>query len=71
MYSEIFLVCFSQKMSGQRYRIVLMILKQSWNRSKFFGPDRTGRSDFSDRQVTGRSTFLTGPVKNRRKTGRS
>jgi hypothetical protein len=47
---------------------------QSWNRSKFFGPDRTGRSDFSDRTGpvdTGRSIFLTGPVKNRQKTGRS
>jgi hypothetical protein len=47
---------------------------QSWNRSKFFGPDRTGRSDFSDRTGpadTGRSIFLTGPVKNRQKPGRS
>jgi hypothetical protein len=40
-------------------------MEQSWNRSKFFGPDRTELVD------TGRSIFFTGPVKNRQKTGRS
>jgi hypothetical protein len=35
---------------------------QTWNRSDFFRPDRTGRSEFFDRTgpaVTGRSKLLT------------